>query len=170
MHLPNFLPTLLLLFPLSVAAVASHDPAASAEINTNKLEAEPRAISRPQHCAIVGSSSTVNCRSGPGTKYDVRVKLARGRAYDFWCVYSKECVTIGGKRNWYACLFFILSFFFLFPPPFLPCSYPPSFPFPFFPTFFLLFLAFLLRLVFPPRSGIRFICLSVSGLNLYHFF
>ena len=57
-----------------------------------------RAINRPQCCHIVGSSATIKCREGPGTKWDVRTTLRRATAYDFWCVYSKECIT--GSTNW----------------------------------------------------------------------
>ena len=61
---------------------------------------DTRAIKRPQTCGIVGNANTVKCREGPGTKWDVRTTLRRGTEYDFWCVYSKECITIGGSTNW----------------------------------------------------------------------
>ncbi|KAK1829791.1 hypothetical protein QBC39DRAFT_310476 [Podospora conica] len=73
--------------------------------NGTDAAAEPldiRAISRPQSCAIVGGSSTVNCRGGPSTKHGVKLKLTRGRTYSFWCVYNgrnRECVTVGGAVN-----------------------------------------------------------------------
>ncbi|KAK0634091.1 hypothetical protein B0T14DRAFT_86249 [Immersiella caudata] len=62
-------------------------------------ELDRRAIKRPQTCGIVGNANTVKCREGPGTKWDVRTTLRRGTEHDFWCVYSKECITIGGSTN-----------------------------------------------------------------------
>ncbi|KAF2271640.1 uncharacterized protein EI97DRAFT_446470 [Westerdykella ornata] len=60
---------------------------------------EARTIERPQHCAIIGGSSTVNCRSGWTTSARVKRTLTRGNAYDFWCVKTGECVTINGAKN-----------------------------------------------------------------------
>jgi hypothetical protein len=64
-----------------------------------EAEIDVRAIKRPQTCGIVGNAATVKCREGPGTKFDVRKTLRRGTEHDFWCVYSKECITIGGSTN-----------------------------------------------------------------------
>jgi len=88
-------PSLLLAGALLPFRLMAH-PSAAGEVESRG------AISRPQHCSIVGGSETVKCREGPGTKYDVRRTLHRGDAYDFWCVLSKECVTIGGSTNWYV--------------------------------------------------------------------
>jgi hypothetical protein len=87
--LAAFLPAGLMAMPSAEAAEAEIDSRA--------------AIKRPQYCTIVGNSATVKCREGPGTKYDVRRTLRKGDSYDFWCVLSKECVTISGSTNWYVC-------------------------------------------------------------------
>lgn len=63
---------------------------------------ESRAISRPQHCKIIGGSTKVNCRSKATTNSGVRTTLRKGTTYDFWCVRSGQCVTINGFRNWYV--------------------------------------------------------------------
>jgi hypothetical protein len=91
MHLSHFLTAALL--PLGLLA----NPTAHEE-----AEIDARAIKRPQTCGIVGNSATVKCREGPGTKWDVRTTLRRGTEHDFWCVLSKECITIGGSTNWYV--------------------------------------------------------------------
>ncbi|KAK4445319.1 hypothetical protein QBC34DRAFT_429098 [Podospora aff. communis PSN243] len=65
----------------------------------DEAEIDARAIKRPQTCGIVGNAATVKCREGPGTKWDVRTTLRRGTEHDFWCVFSKECITIGGSTN-----------------------------------------------------------------------
>lgn len=99
---------------LSLLTLALAGTTAAAPFNETETDAEQldiRAISRPQSCAIVGGSATVNCRGGPSTKHSVKLKLTRGRVYSFWCVYNgrnRECVTVGGAVNWYV-LFFCLS-------------------------------------------------------------
>jgi uncharacterized protein YgiM (DUF1202 family) len=60
------------------------------------------AIVRPQSCAIVGSSTWVNCRTGPGTKYNVRTRLRKGTVHPFWCVVSAQCISVDGSTNWYG--------------------------------------------------------------------
>jgi hypothetical protein len=61
---------------------------------------ERAAIVRPQYCAIVGGATTVNCRTGPGTRHSVRKALHKGTVHPFWCVVSAQCVTINGRVNW----------------------------------------------------------------------
>lgn len=61
---------------------------------------DARGFLRPQHCSIVGSSRTVHCRNGPGTKWGVKMKLQRGTSYPVWCVHSAQCITINGSQNW----------------------------------------------------------------------
>lgn len=86
---------------LPLGLMASPTPEAEADVSPAGGSLDPRAaFSRPQHCSIVGGSSTVNCRSGSGTKHHVKVKLKRGVTYDLWCVHSAECVTINGFQNW----------------------------------------------------------------------
>jgi type 1 fimbria pilin len=82
------------LSPLSVSAVAT------AEADSPDAAVDSRAIVRPQYCTIVGGSSTVNCRTGPGTRYNVRTTLRKGTTHPFWCVVSAQCVTINGSVNW----------------------------------------------------------------------
>lgn len=82
---------------LPLGLMASPTPEAD---TTDALES--RAISRPQHCKIIGGSSTVNCRSSPRTTARVKTTLRKGNTYDFWCVQSAQCVTINGFRNWYV--------------------------------------------------------------------
>ncbi|KAK0654872.1 hypothetical protein B0T16DRAFT_450626 [Cercophora newfieldiana] len=87
-----YLSSLLVGALLPLGLIASPTTPEGAEVDT-------RAISRPQHCAIVGNSATVKCRTGPATKYDVKTTLRKGTAYDFWCVFKKECITINGSTN-----------------------------------------------------------------------
>lgn len=56
-----------------------------------------------QLCRILYSTS-VNCRTGPGTSYKSVVGLNKEytRGYWFTCVKSGECITLNGAVNWYA--------------------------------------------------------------------
>lgn len=102
---------------LSLLTLALAGTTAAAALNETETGTEPldiRAISRPQSCAIVGGSATVNCRGGPSTKHSVKLKLTRGRVYSFWCVYNgrnRECVTVGGAVNWYVQCFGVHMWF-----------------------------------------------------------
>ncbi|KAK4041116.1 hypothetical protein C8A01DRAFT_34849 [Parachaetomium inaequale] len=88
------------LLPLGLMANPTPEAAAAPEAVSDAGESlDTRAFSRPQHCSIVGGSSTVNCRTGPNTKYRVKMTMRKGNTYDFWCVYSGQCVTINGFRN-----------------------------------------------------------------------
>jgi SH3-like domain-containing protein len=91
------------LLPLGLMANPTPEAAAVPEAVGDAGESlSARAFSRPQHCSIVGGSSTVNCRTGPSTNYRVKMTMRKGNTYDFWCVYSGQCVTINGFRNWYV--------------------------------------------------------------------
>ncbi|KAF2744552.1 hypothetical protein M011DRAFT_479852 [Sporormia fimetaria CBS 119925] len=64
------------------------------------ISLDPRgAISRPQYCSIVGGSSKVSCRARWRTTSDVKHKLPRGNSYNFWCVYTGQCITVNGATN-----------------------------------------------------------------------
>jgi uncharacterized protein YgiM (DUF1202 family) len=54
----------------------------------------------PISCAIINASSTVNCRSGPGTQYKVVTALKVKTVGSFMCVKTGECVTDNGNDNW----------------------------------------------------------------------
>lgn len=56
----------------------------------------------PQICRIVNTSSTVNCRKGPGTQYGVLTTFQKGERVQFSCVKSGECITDNGTVNWYV--------------------------------------------------------------------
>jgi uncharacterized protein YgiM (DUF1202 family) len=51
-------------------------------------------------CRIVNVSSSVNCRTGPGTQYGVVTSFNKGQLLFFLCVQSGECITINGATNW----------------------------------------------------------------------
>lgn len=90
------------LLPLGLLANPTPEAAAVDAPEVDAPELDARGFSRPQHCAIVGGSRTVNCRRGPGTKWGIKMKLKRGVQYPVWCVHSAQCVTINGFRNWYV--------------------------------------------------------------------
>ena len=71
--------------------------AAGVSPNEPAFNLDKRAV---QVCEIVGGSSRVNCRSGPGTNYGVVRSLTRGETYAFSCVKRGECVVINGASNW----------------------------------------------------------------------
>ena len=54
----------------------------------------------PISCKIVNVSSTVNCRSGPGTQYKKITELKGKTVGSFMCVKTGECVTDSGSVNW----------------------------------------------------------------------
>ncbi|KAK4126359.1 hypothetical protein N657DRAFT_688911 [Parathielavia appendiculata] len=88
------------LLPLGLLASPTPETEASPDaFNSVNQSLNPREFTRPQECKIIGSSTTVNCRRGPGTKYSVERTLRVGTTYDFWCVRTGECVTINGFRN-----------------------------------------------------------------------
>ncbi|EAQ87107.1 hypothetical protein CHGG_03726 [Chaetomium globosum CBS 148.51] len=53
----------------------------------------------PISCKIVNVSSTVNCRSGPGTQYKKVTELKGKTVGSFMCVKTGECVTDSGNVN-----------------------------------------------------------------------
>ncbi|KAH6632854.1 hypothetical protein F5144DRAFT_488764 [Chaetomium tenue] len=53
----------------------------------------------PVSCKIVNASSTVNCRSGPGTQFKVVTALKVNTVGSFMCVKTGECVTDSGNVN-----------------------------------------------------------------------
>ncbi|KAH6624070.1 hypothetical protein B0J18DRAFT_427191 [Chaetomium sp. MPI-SDFR-AT-0129] len=98
MHLKSFLVGFLL--PIGLFASPTPDLAPTLNVTAEADELlDARAIVRPQHCTIVGGSTYVNCRRGPNTKYAVKLSMRKGNTYDFWCVYSGQCITINGFRN-----------------------------------------------------------------------
>jgi hypothetical protein len=88
------------LLPLGLAANPTPEAEADVDASLAGGPLDSRAITRPQHCQVIGGSSTVNCRSGAGTNHGVKVRLRKGVTYDFWCVQPGQCVTVNGFRNW----------------------------------------------------------------------
>lgn len=87
---------------LSVLLAGTFGALTASATETPNEALDARAIVRPQQCAIVGGSTTVNCRTGPGTRYSVRTALRKGTVHPFWCVVSAQCITINGSTNWYV--------------------------------------------------------------------
>ena len=91
--------TTLLLLPLG--ALASPTPDNEMPVSVpDELELEARTpgeiFKRNVVCKITGSSSTVNCRSGPGTGYSVTATVRKGSSYSFACYKKGTCVS----GNW----------------------------------------------------------------------
>lgn len=91
--------TTLLLLPLGAFASPTPDNAAPVSV-PDELQLEARApgeiFKRNVVCKITGSSSTVNCRSGPGTGYSVIATVKKGSYYSFGCYKKGTCVS----GNW----------------------------------------------------------------------
>jgi uncharacterized protein YgiM (DUF1202 family) len=51
-------------------------------------------------CTVVASE--VNCRSGPGTEFDVVTSLKKGFVGTFDCAKTGECIVLNGMKNWYV--------------------------------------------------------------------
>ena len=86
------------------ADIAAREPAPGVSANDKVDVLSRREL---QICFIVGGSSTVNCRSGPGTNYRVVTTVAKDNLYWFSCVKSGECVTINGEKNWLVRIFYL---------------------------------------------------------------
>jgi hypothetical protein len=84
------------LFALGLHAAPVADDAGQSEVVDGKKLFERSG----QLCRVL--SEHVNCRSGPGTNYDIKVGLSSSwtRGYYFTCVKSGECVTLNGAVNW----------------------------------------------------------------------
>ncbi|KAJ5891641.1 uncharacterized protein N7473_007869 [Penicillium subrubescens] len=83
------------LFALGLHAAPVADDAGQSEVVDGKKLFERSG----QLCRVL--SEHVNCRSGPGTNYDIKVGLSSSwtRGYYFTCVKSGECVTLNGAVN-----------------------------------------------------------------------
>lgn len=101
MKLTSLLVSAVLAFGVSAAPVA--DAAAEHEISEVRDVADELFARSGQLCRIVGTS-TVNCRTGPGTNYKSTGRLSSSwtRGYYFTCVKSGQCITLNGATNWYV--------------------------------------------------------------------
>ncbi len=90
----------LLLASLAPITLSASPIAATADVTPRDAGDDLLAKRAAGICRIVNVSSTVNCRSGPGTQYAVVTTFKKGQLLYFPCLKSGECITINGATNW----------------------------------------------------------------------